>query len=240
VARRLEPSPKAALLHHAAIAAGPYDAAMTAIALRRATRADARGVLAIYGPVVRDTAISFEEEVPSEAELAERIATIGARFPWLVAERDGALAGYAYATTFRTRAAYRWTAESSVYVHEAHRGVGLARALMEALLDVLCALGYHTVVAGATMPNDTSARLHESLGFELAGTFPRVGHKFGAWHDVRFWTLDLGARAELLARRELAAPRSIEDLVDLDERLARFARRAAPSERLRDSRASAP
>lgn len=196
---------------------------MSTFELRRATRADARGVLAIYGPVVRDTAISFEDEVPSEAELAERITTVGARYPWLVAERDGEVAGYAYATTFRTRAAYRWTVESSVYVHGAHRGVGLARTLMEALLDVLRALGYRTVVAGATMPNDSSARLHESVGFALAGTFPRVGHKFGAWHDVRFWTLDLGAQDDS------AAPRSIDELTDLAERLASFARRGPAS-----------
>lgn len=158
--------------------------------------------------------------VPDEAELADRIATIGERFPWLLAERDGQVAGYAYATTFRARAAYRWTAESSVYVHGAHRGVGLARALMEALLDVLRALGYRKVVAGATMPNDASVRLHEALGFELVGTFPGVGQKFGAWHDVRFWVLDLGARAG-----DAAPPRSIDELTDLDERLAPYGRR---------------
>jgi len=194
---------------------------MSSYSLRRATRADAPGVLAIYGPVVRDTWISFEEVVPDEAELADRIATIGARFPWLVAERDGQVAGYAYATTFRARAAYRWTVESSVYVHEAHRGAGLARALMEALIDVLRALGHRKVVAGATMPNDASVRLHEALGFELVGTFPGVGLKFGAWHDVRFWALDLGAPAG-----DAAPPRSIGELVDLADRLARVAPRS--------------
>ncbi|MEZ6016453.1 MAG: N-acetyltransferase family protein [Planctomycetota bacterium] len=190
---------------------------MTQLHLRRATEADAAGVLAIYGPAVRDTAISFEEVAPSEAELAARITTVGGQFPWLIAERDGQVAGYAYAGAFRARAAYRWTVESSVYVHADHRRAGVARRLMEALIDVLRALGYRTLVAGATMPNDVSVRLHEALGFTLVGTFPNVGHKHGGWHGVRFWTLDLG---EL--QRD-APPRPIDALEDLALRLARHA-----------------
>lgn len=167
-------------------------ARMTAPTLRPATRHDAAAIRDIYAPNILESAISFELEVPSEDEMARRIEAVSGRVPWLVAERGGDVAGYAYATTYRAREAYRWTLESSVYVHADHRGAGVARTLMVELIDVVRRLGYRTLVAGATLPNQASVDLHASLGFETSGVISRAGRKFDAWHDVAFWTLDLG------------------------------------------------
>jgi phosphinothricin acetyltransferase len=111
--------------------------------------------------------------------------------PWLVDERDGAILAYAYASELRTRAAYRWSTESSVYVAEPAQGRGLGRALYAALLGVLARQRFVAVFAGITLPNAPSVRLHESLGFVPVGSLPRVGFKHGAWHDVGFWRLQL-------------------------------------------------
>lgn len=175
--------------------------------LRFATEDDAAAVLEIYAPIVRDTPISFELEPPDEAEMARRIRVTGARFPWIVAESDGAVVGYAYATTFRAREAYDWTVESTVYVHESHRGHGVARLLMSGLVDALRTLGYRGVVAGIALPNDASVRLHESLGFVASGAIPRAGRKHGAWHDMAFWTLEL---ADVDGTRRPLAPGDVE------------------------------
>lgn len=160
------------------------------VAIRPASEADAAACARIYAPHVRDGAVSFEEIPPDEAELARRIARVGARFPWLVAEDQGEVVGYAYATTFRERPAYDWSCESAVYVGTPGRGVG--RALMDALITELQARGFGVVVAGIVLPNPASIGLHEALGFVPAGRFPRVGWKHGRWHDIGFWTLDLG------------------------------------------------
>lgn len=159
--------------------------------IRLASPADAAGVHAIYAPVVRDTPISFEWEVPSEAEIAGRIAKVLAERPWLVYERAGEVLGYVYASTFRDRAAYQWGPEVSVYVRsDAHRR-GLARGLYTALFDVLRLQGYCTVIAGATVPNPPSERLHQEMGFRALGHYPAAGFKFGRWHDVALWYMRL-------------------------------------------------
>lgn len=159
--------------------------------VRSATVADAAGVLAIYRPVVQETAISFEFELPGIEEFVERMMSVMRADPWLVTEDNGMITGYAYATPFRSRAAYSHTRETSVYVHPAYHRRGLGRALMQAIIDKLASRCVHRVVAGATMPNPASAALHESLGFRYVGTFHQVGRKFDTWHDVGFWELDL-------------------------------------------------
>lgn len=161
--------------------------------IRPATAADADACARIYAPHVRDGAISFEEVAPDEAEMARRIARASQRHAWLVAEEQSEVLGYAYATTYRERAAYDWTCESAVYVGAPGRGLG--RALMTALIGALRGRGYATVVAGIALPNPASVGLHEALGFTPAGRLPRVGWKHGRWHDVGFWTLDLGLPA---------------------------------------------
>lgn len=155
--------------------------------IRLATPADAPAVLAIYAPIVADTPISFEWEVPSVPEMAIRIQKVLRDRPWLVYERAGELLGYVYASTFRERFAYRWSTEVSVYIRADARGCGLGRTLYSALFDVLRLQGYCTAIAGATVPNAATERLHESMGFTEIGRFPAAGFKFGQWHDVVFW-----------------------------------------------------
>jgi phosphinothricin acetyltransferase len=162
--------------------------------IRPATADDAAALLAIYAPVVRETAITFELEPPSVGEIAERVRTIRGRWPWLVLEEAGVVAGYAYASTWRARAAYQWAVESTVYVraNARHRGVG--RAVYRALLACLRLQGVRLAIGGITLPNPASVRLHEALGFQCVGVHPACGYKHAAWHDVGFWQLELGAR----------------------------------------------
>lgn len=162
--------------------------------VRSATASDAPGILAIYAPIVESSAISFELEPPGIEELVDRMTMVMQDNPWLVNEDEGVITGYAYATVFRSRAAYTHTRESSVYVHPGHQGKGVGKDLMLALLGELSARGTHRVVAGATLPNRGSAALHESLGFRYVGTFHEVGRKFDRWHDVGFWELSLDDR----------------------------------------------
>jgi phosphinothricin acetyltransferase len=159
--------------------------------IRLAEHTDAEALLAIYAPVVRDTAVSFELVPPSAAEFHARLRAILDRTPWLVCAADGEVWGYAYAGPFRARPAYQWSAEATVYVAEAHRRKGVARALYTALLDALRLLGYRMVYAGITLPNPASVRTHEALGFTRAGLFRSAGFKLGRWHDVGFWQLAL-------------------------------------------------
>jgi L-amino acid N-acyltransferase YncA len=152
----------------------------------RASSADAAACAAIYAPYVTDSAISFETEPPDAAEMADRIAAATARHAWLVGEEDGRVIGYAYGGPFRARAAYRWAAEVSIYLEVGRRRTGAGRALYAALFERLGGLGFTEAVAGMTLPNEASAGLHVAMGFETVGTFRRVGHKFGTWHDVQW------------------------------------------------------
>lgn len=155
--------------------------------IRVATEADAAELLAIYAPSVEESSASFESEVPSVEAFAARIAESLRAWQWLVAEREGRCVGYAYGGSHRSRAAYRWSVEVSAYVDAAaHRG-GVGRALYTRLLDDLTRMGYCNAYAGITQPNDVSVRFHERLGFAHVGTFPRVGYKFGRWHDVAWY-----------------------------------------------------
>ena len=139
----------------------------------------------------RLAATSFEEQAPDAAEMASRIRRIGAAHPWLVAERDGVVVGFAYACRHRERAAYRWAADVSVYVAADHRRQGCAQQLYEQLLDALRARGLRIACAGITLPNPASVALHEGLGFVPVGVYRRIGWKLGAWHDVGWWQLEL-------------------------------------------------
>jgi L-amino acid N-acyltransferase YncA len=181
--------------------------------LRLAEPADAAGILAIYEPIVRETAISFELEPPSEGEMRRRIESTVERKPWLVCEDGGAVAGYAYATAYRERPAYQWSTETSVYVHPSHQRRGVARGLYTALLAALRAQGFCTALAAVALPNPASVGFHESCGFQWIGVFSSVGYKLGAWHDVGWLQLwlrgDHGApesppcrTAELVAKPE--------------------------------------
>jgi L-amino acid N-acyltransferase YncA len=159
--------------------------------VRPATVDDAASIAAIYGPVVASTPASFEIDPPGGDEMARRIETTTATHPWLVAERDGELLGYAYAAPAHPRGAYRWSVEVSIYLAENARGRGLGGLLLDELLQLLRSAGFVTVRAGTTLPNDASVRLFESRGFTLVGIFERTGYKLGAWHDVGWWQLVL-------------------------------------------------
>ena len=152
---------------------------------------DAAACAATYAPYVLDSPVSFEEVAPDADAFATRIARTAATHPWLVCERDGALAGFAYAARHRERAAYRWAADVSVYVAPAHQGQGVGRALYEALFERLRAQRLRIACAGITLPNAASVALHEALGFELVGVYRAIGWKAGAWRDVGWWQLRL-------------------------------------------------
>jgi L-amino acid N-acyltransferase YncA len=152
---------------------------------------DAAACAAIYAPHIEGSAVSFEERAPDAAELAARIERYGASHAWLVAERGEVVVGYAYATAFNERPAYRWSTSVSVYIAEAARGQGVGRALYEALFDRLRDRGFRMACAGITLPNEASVGLHEALGFEPTGVNREIGWKEGAWRDVGWFQLEL-------------------------------------------------
>ena len=154
---------------------------------RIATAADAASILEIYRPFVVSTAVSFELEPPSVAQMAERLRSTLERTPWLICESAGQLSGYAYASPHRDRAAYQWCVEVSAYVHPAHRRGGLARLLYDRLFQVLQWQGFHNAYAGITLPNEPSVRFHQALGFQLVGVYHAIGFKLGRWHDVAWY-----------------------------------------------------
>ena len=134
-----------------------------------------------------DTWISFELDPPTPEEMAGRIDAYGQSHAWLVAENDGAVAGYAYGSPHRTRAAYASSCDVAVYVDPTHSRQGIGRALYGELLTLLAEKGYHAAFAGIALPNDASIGLHEAMGFTPVGIYREVGWKLGAWRDVGWW-----------------------------------------------------
>jgi phosphinothricin acetyltransferase len=167
---------------------------MTDLRIRDAVSADSEALLAIYRPFVVETAVSFELVPPSAAEFEQRVVSAQSKWAWIVAERGGQILGYAYGSSFRSRAAYQWSVETSAYVRRGHHGQGVGKALYERQLPILADKGYCTAYAGITLPNAASVRLHQSLGFGEVGVFRRAGWKFGKWHDVSWWQRELRDR----------------------------------------------
>ena len=159
--------------------------------IRPCIASDAARVRDIYNHYVRETVITFEEEPVSEREMAERIRDVTARWPWLVGEENGVVTGYAYASAWKTRSAYRFSVESTVYVAAEHCGRGIGTQLYRALLAALREQKIHYVTGGIALPNPASVALHERLGFRKIGHFSEVGFKFGRWVDVGYWELIL-------------------------------------------------
>ncbi|ADB39309.1 GNAT family N-acetyltransferase [Spirosoma linguale] len=155
--------------------------------IRFAQPADASAILAVYAPYITGSTITFEYEVPPIAEFAGRIRAIQQQFPYLVAEEEGSLLGYAYASRHRDRPAYQWSVETSVYVHPAGHRRGIARQLYTRLFDLLVQQGYYNAYAGITSPNPQSESFHRSMGFDYIGTYAKIGYKMGAWHDVSWF-----------------------------------------------------
>ena len=161
------------------------------VTIRLAVAADAEQICEIYAPIVRDTHISFEQDIPDAAEMAARISKTMPRYPWLVCDIEERVAGYAYASPFRRRKAYQWTAETTVYVRPDYKRRGVSRALYTSLIAVLREQGYCNAVGVIALPNDASIRAHEAVGFRKVGVLENMGFKAGAWHHTGWWQLEL-------------------------------------------------
>lgn len=158
--------------------------------IRFAVPEDSAALLKIYGQYI-DTPVTFEYELPSEQEFAERIAGIAADYPYLVWEEGGVPVGYAYAHRYGERAAYQWGAELSIYLERNHTSCGMGKVLYEILMELLKLQGVRTVYGCVTVPNEKSMRLHEGLGFRRIGEFRNAGYKNGAWRDVMWLEKEL-------------------------------------------------
>ena len=160
--------------------------------IRLAREADAGAMLAIYAPYVRDTAISFETEPPSEEEFRQRVRATLEVGPWLLCEARGGVLGYAYAGRFHARRAYQWTVEVTAYVQADQHRKGVGRGLYTSLLGCLALQGFRAAVGVIALPNPASVGLHERMGFAPAGVLRAVGYKHGRWDDVGWWQRALG------------------------------------------------
>ena len=162
---------------------------MTAPTIRDCTDADVPRICDIYNHYVRETVVTFEETPIPVTEMARRIAEVRKRFPWLVIESEGVVAGYAYASLWKTRSAYRFAIESTIYLAADALGRGLGTTLYSTLLEALPQCDVHRVLGCISLPNEASVALHEKLGFKKIGIFDEVGRKFGRWVDVGYWGL---------------------------------------------------
>lgn len=156
--------------------------------IRVATVKDAGDIAGIYNDYITRTVITFEEQEVTAAQIAHRISEVlSSSLPWLVADRSGRVAGYAYASQWKVRSAYRFSVETAVYVHRDHLGCGLGSELYEELFAALRDRGVHVAVAGIALPNERSIALHEKFGLRKVAHFEEVGFKFGRWIDVGYW-----------------------------------------------------
>ncbi len=160
----------------------------TRVTIRSAAHGDAEAIVRIYNYYVMDTVVTFEEEPVPELEMARRIADVqAASLPWLVADVGGRVAGYAYASPWRTRSAYRFSVEVTVYLEPDRTGAGIGTRLYDELFRVLQARGIHAAMGGIALPNDASVAIHEKFGLRKVAHFTEVGFKFGRWIDVGYW-----------------------------------------------------
>lgn len=158
------------------------------VRIREAEPPDAAELARIYNHYIQETVVTFEEEPITTDEMRRRVDAVhAASLPWLVGEEGGQVLGYAYATGWKARAAYRHTVEVSVYLAPDQGGRGLGTQLYGRLLPELQARGIHVVIGGIALPNPASVALHEKFGLRKAASFPEVGFKFGRWIDVGYW-----------------------------------------------------
>jgi phosphinothricin acetyltransferase len=175
--------------------------------IRLAEQRDVPGILEIYAPFIIDTSVTFEETVPDEESFWERIQGIMAELPFLVCEIDGRIAGYAYASGYRSRASYRWSKEVSVYIHPDFQRKRIAHALYTSLHEMVRFQGIANLLAIITMPNEPSVAFHEYFGYRKCAEFRNVGYKMGQWQNVGWF--------ELFIQDENEAPK--ERILPLDE-----------------------
>ena len=157
--------------------------------IRNVNVEDAAQIAEIYNYYIKNTHQTFETEVLSADEMRERIAKIVEDYPYLVAEEDGEIYGYACATQFKMRQAYEFSAEVSIYVKNDAKQKGIGTRLYEKLFEELKETDIHAIIAGISLPNDPSVKFHEKLGFTKVARFREVGYKLGRWVDVGYWEL---------------------------------------------------
>ena len=180
---------------------------MGQVKIRMAKEDDCAKFLRIYAPYVTETAITFEYDVPTQAEFLNRIRSIAAQYPYLAAEKDGKIIGYAYAHRFAERAAYGWGAELSVYLQMGEERRGTGSALYRCLIELLKLQGVKTVYGCVTYPNENSERLHEAMGFRRVGIMEKSGFKLGQWRDVVWFEKPIGDKQ--------AAPEAIRNITEI-------------------------
>ena len=152
---------------------------------------DAKEIAEIYNYYIQNTIVTFEEISISTEEMKGRIVAIASKFPWLVYESEGRIKGYAYGGEWKSRSAYKYSLESSVYLKHDESGQGIGTALYKELLEQLSARDFHAVIGGISLPNEMSIALHEKFGFKKIAQFNEVGYKFDKWIDVGYWELIL-------------------------------------------------
>jgi phosphinothricin acetyltransferase len=186
--------------------------------IRLAERRDVAGILEIYAPFILHTAVTFEEIVPDEESFWKRIQEIMEELPYLVCEIDGRIAGYAYASAYRSRASYRWTKEVSVYVHPDFHRKKIADALYTSLNELVRYQGIADLLAIITMPNIPSVAFHEHFGYVKCGEFSKVGYKLDEWQNVGWFELFLQDESQA-PREKILRLTEITDLAIFKEAL---------------------
>ena len=161
------------------------------VEVRIAKPSDAENILEIYAPYIISHSTTFEIEVPTIEQFQLRMAQIQLRFPWIICTINNSIAGYTYASPFKEREAYQWSAECSVYLSHPFMNKGIGRLLYKTLFSIIKYQGIRNVFAGITLPNDPSIRLHERLGFKSIAVYENIGYKLGQWHNVGWWKLQL-------------------------------------------------
>ncbi|MDR2177461.1 MAG: GNAT family N-acetyltransferase [Treponema sp.] len=169
---------------------------------------DIPAIVEIYNYYINHTVITFEEEPLNLETMAGRIAEVAGRYPWLVWEEGGEIAGYAYAHAWHQRTAYRFAAEDSIYLKPGWERRGIGRRLLQRVIEDLRQTGFHVLMSVITVPNPASVGLHESMGFKKAGQFNQVGYKLGEWLDVGYWELILNAGADMTGNAAFGAARN--------------------------------
>lgn len=159
--------------------------------IRNVTVDDAARIVEIYDYYVKNTSISFELTTPSVNQMRNRIIEYTRKYPWLVYELDGKIIGYAYASKFREREAYKHTVVLSVYFSLDYCSKGYGKEIVKTLIEKLKEMGFYTAVAGVTYPNEKSEGLFRSLGFEYVGMYKNVGYKKNNWYSVMEFILPL-------------------------------------------------
>jgi len=162
--------------------------------IRKINQSDSQVIAEIYNHYVKNTVITFEEKEVSLDDISERIENVlSESLPWIVAEKMGRVVGYAYATKWRARSAYRFSVESAVYLKQTSIGNGIGTILYKELLSSLKDSGVHVVIGGIALPNPSCIALHKKFGFKQAAYFKEVGFKFDTWIDVGYWQLQFNS-----------------------------------------------